>query len=152
MKNKLCLFLIIIFLATFSACKKETEVKERVGKEVEIPHLPLDAHMARAYHDDLPGLIKQKYIRVLTTFNRTNFFISEGRLVGYEYSMLKDYEKYLNKQIKKNKLKVVFEFIPVERDELLPRLVEGYGDIAAAALTITEKRKTEVVGWLKKYW
>jgi len=146
MRKSLWLLLIISLLIISFACKKETATVEDEPdfEEMEIPHLPLDAHMTRAYHDDLSGLIKQKYIRVLTTFNRTNFFISEGRLVGYEYAMLKDYEKYLNRQIKKDKLKVVFEFIPVERDELLPKLVEGYGDIAAAALTVTDERKRKV--------
>ena len=108
--------------------------------EPEIPALPLDAHMARSYQDDLSGLLEKKYIRVLTTLNRTNFFISEGHLVGYEYSLLKDYEKYLNKRIQNTDLKIVLEFIPVARHELVPKLVQGYGDIAAAGLTITESR------------
>ena len=111
--------------------------------EAGIPALPLDAHMNRSYQDDLPGLLEKKYIRVLTTLNRTNFFISEGHLVGYEYSLLKGYEKYLNKKTKTNSLKTVLEFIPVSRDELLPKLIDGYGDIAAAGLTITDDRKSK---------
>jgi membrane-bound lytic murein transglycosylase MltF len=107
--------------------------------------LPLDAHMTRAYHDDLPGLLEKRYIRVLTTLNRTNFFVSKGKLYGYEYALLKGYEKFLNKKkIGRNELKVVLEFIPVARDELLPKLVEGYGDIAAAGLTITPERRKKV--------
>ncbi len=102
--------------------------------------LPLDAHMDKRYTDDLPGLLKKKYIRVLTTVNRTNFYIHEGHLVGYEYSLLNGYKKYLNKQVGKNKLNIVFEFIPVDRDELIPKLIRGYGDIAAAGLTITDRR------------
>ena len=35
-------------------------------------------------------------------------------------------------------------FIPVSRDELLPGLVEGRGDIAAANLTITDERRQQV--------
>jgi len=106
--------------------------------------LPLDAHMTRSYRDDLPGLLEKRYIRVLTTLNRTNFFVSKGKLHGYEYALLEGYEKFLNKKIDRNGLKVVLEFIPVSRDELLPRLVEGYGDIAAAGLTITPERLKKV--------
>ncbi|MCF8103935.1 MAG: lytic transglycosylase F [Desulfohalobiaceae bacterium] len=106
--------------------------------------LHLDAHMSTRYSDDLPGLLEKRYIRVLVTVNRTNFFISQGRLAGYEYELLKGYENFLNKQINDNHLNVVLEFIPVSREELLPKLVQGYGDIAAAGLTITPERKEKV--------
>ena len=106
--------------------------------------LPLDAHMAESYTDDLPGLLQKRYIRVLTTLNRTNFFVSDGHLVGFEYSLLKGYEKFLNSDIQKKNLQVVLEFIPVARDELIPKLQNGYGDIAAAGLTITPRRQKRV--------
>ena len=106
--------------------------------------LPLDAHMSEAYKDDLPGLLQKKYIRVLTTVNKTNFFIYKGHLHGYEYSLLKGYQEYLNERIGRSHLNVVFEFIPVSRDELIPKLVQGYGDIAAAGLTITPRIKEKV--------
>ncbi len=106
--------------------------------------LPLDAHMSETYFNDLPGLLQKKYIRVLTTLNRTNFFVSNGHLVGYEYALLNKYQEFLNKQMDNEKLRVVLEFIPVARDELIPKLVNGYGDIAAAGLTITAARKKKV--------
>jgi membrane-bound lytic murein transglycosylase MltF len=100
--------------------------------------------MAESYTDDLPGLLQKRYIRVLTTLNRTNFFVSDGHLVGFEYSLLKGYEKFLNSDIHKKNLQVVLEFIPVARDELIPKLQNGYGDIAAAGLTITPRRQKRV--------
>ncbi len=106
--------------------------------------LPLNVHLTETYRDDLPKLLNKRYIRVLTTVNRTNFFIHDGHLVGYEHSLLKGYEDFLNNKFKKSDLKVVLEFIPVARDELIPKLVNGYGDIAAAGLTITEERKKKV--------
>jgi membrane-bound lytic murein transglycosylase MltF len=105
---------------------------------------PLDAHLSKTYKDDLPNLLERKYIRVLTTMNRTNFFLVEGKVYGFEYSLLKEYEKHLNKGIGRSELRVTFEFIPVSRDRLLPGLVKGLGDIAAAGLTITEKRQKTV--------
>jgi membrane-bound lytic murein transglycosylase MltF len=107
-------------------------------------HHPLDAHLSDVYTEDLPGLLQRKYIRVLTTMNRTNFFLAGGKAHGFEYALLKEYEKFLNKNIKRRELKVVLEFIPVPRDRLLPDLVEGRGDIAAAGLTITPARKKMV--------
>ena len=101
---------------------------------------PLNYHHSYRYKDDLNGLRKKRHIRVLTTLNKTNFFLQKGKIFGFEYEQLKGYEKFLNKGIKKKELKIVLEFIPVNRDELIPKLVNGYGDIAAAGLTVTEQR------------
>jgi membrane-bound lytic murein transglycosylase MltF len=112
--------------------------------------LPLASHFSKEYKDDLKGLLERRYIRVLTTFNKTNFFLSEGRTYGFEFSLLKDYEKFLNEKVKRSDMKVVLEFIPVSRDQLIPKLVNGLGDIAAASLTITPKR-LEVVNFTDPY-
>ncbi len=93
---------------------------------------------------DLDGMIRRRNIRVLTTFNRTNFFIVEGVQKGFEYSLLRDYEKKLNGGKGRRDLKVHMEFIPVHRDELIPKLLAGEGDIAAAGLTITQARLRKV--------
>ncbi len=106
--------------------------------------VPLADHLAERYQDDLPGLLQRHYIRVLTTFNKTNFFLDGSRIYGFEYSLLKAYEKSLNEKQKGGGLRVVLEFIPVPRDQLIPRLVQGLGDIAAAGLTITPRRSREV--------
>ncbi|GBE38591.1 MAG TPA: lytic transglycosylase F [Nitrospirae bacterium] len=97
-------------------------------------------HLKEQYFDDLDGLLDRHYIRVLTTFNKTNFYISGSKFYGFEYSLMKDYEKFLNKKLTRKDLKVVLEFIPVERDRIIPALVNGFGDIAAAGLTITPER------------
>jgi membrane-bound lytic murein transglycosylase MltF len=105
---------------------------------------PLSSHLNEKCTDDLDGLVEKRYIRVLTTFNKTNFFVSGSRIYGFEYSLLKDYEKSLNKGIGSRELQVVLEFIPVPYDQLTPRLVEGFGDIVAAGLTITPEREKRV--------
>ncbi|MDY6855898.1 MAG: transporter substrate-binding domain-containing protein [Thermodesulfobacteriota bacterium] len=112
--------------------------------------LPLASHFSKEYKDDLKGLLERRYIRVLTTFNKTNFFLFEGSTYGFEFSLLKDYEKFLNKKIKRRDVKVVLEFIPVSRDQLIPKLVNGLGDIAAASLTITPNR-LETVNFTDPY-
>ncbi len=126
----LCLILFF-FLATFCAA---------LFSQPSAGSHPLDRHLAERYREDLDGLLKRRYVRVLTSLNRTNFFLHDGKPFGYEYEMLKAYEKFLNRGKRPKELPVVFEFIPCTRDELLPRLVQGYGDIAAAGLTITAAR------------
>ena len=105
---------------------------------------PLDSHLTDSYTEDLDALLERKYIRVLTTYNQTNFFLAQGKLHGFEYALLRQYQKALNKGVTRRELQIVFEFIPVARDRLIPDLVEGYGDIAAAGLTITPDRQKQV--------
>ena len=111
---------------------------------------PLDEHLKNTYTDDLPGLKSRRYIRVLAPINRTNFYFSGPEAFGYEYSLLKEYGKCLNKSTKRKELDIIVDFIPVTRDQLLKRLVEGKGDIAAAGLTITKKRK-ELISFTDPY-
>ncbi|MCF8051227.1 MAG: lytic transglycosylase F [Desulfobacterales bacterium] len=113
-------------------------------------HHPLDAHLSDAYTEDLPSLMERRYIRVLTTMNRTNFFLAGGTARGFEYALLKEYEKFLNQGINRRELNITLEFIPDSRDRLFPDLVAGLGDIAAAGLTITEKRK-KLVDFTRPY-
>lgn len=122
----------------------EQKNPNRVAEKQPAHTLPLDAHLSASYMDDLPELMEKKYIRVLTTLNRTNFYVADGRLVGFEYELLKDYGKFLNAKIPDKNLQIVLEFIPVERDELIPKLIDGYGDIAAAGLTVTPRRSEQV--------
>ncbi len=130
---------ISIFLVVWIGFLAEPVYPEQPSKS----H-PLNVHHSYQYTDDLNGLKKRRHIRVLTTLSKTNFFLQKGKIHGFEYELLKGYEKFLNDGIKRRELRIVLEFIPVSRGELLPKLVNGYGDIAAAGLTITDQRKRRV--------
>ena len=143
--------LVVLLSLALLACSQDegTASNDKEGaftakQDAERLFHPLASHFTEQYTDDLPGLLKRKYIRVLVTFNRTNFFFDGERLFGFEYALLSDYEKFLNRKIRRRNLKVVLDFIPVSRDRLLPALKEGYGDIAAAGLTITPERDKTV--------
>jgi len=90
-------------------------------------------------------------IFVLTAYNKTNFFIDDkGRYRGFEYDILKGYEKFLNKGRKgaSNHYKVFF--IPMRFEDILPALAAGRGDMAAANLTITDERE-RIVDFVDPY-
>jgi membrane-bound lytic murein transglycosylase MltF len=93
---------------------------------------------------DFNEMAKRRIIRVLVTFSKTNYFLDRGTQRGATYELMREFEKTINKSLKKRHLKVFVIFIPVTRDQLIPALVEGRGDIAAAALTITPERKQRV--------
>ena len=92
-------------------------------------------------------MIERRLIRVLTVNSKTIYFVDKGVLRGTAVDYGRLFEEELNKKLAKEKklknknLKVNVVFIPVQRDQLLPALAAGKGDIAAASLTITPERR-----------
>ena len=93
---------------------------------------------------DFDGMIERREIRALVVYSKTFYFLDKGRQRGSSYELLKAFEKFVNKKLKTKTLKIRTLFIPVRRDEIIPWLVEGRGDIAAANLTITPLRQKQV--------
>ncbi len=88
------------------------------------------------------GMISRNQIRVLVPFSKTYYFLDGGRQRGLTYDLMKIFEKQINQDLKRKIVQVQFVFIPVNRDELIPNLLKGVGDIAAGGLTVTSERKT----------
>ncbi len=93
---------------------------------------------------DFGGMVKRHEIRVLVVYSKTFYFLDRGRQRGAIYELLKRFEKFINKKLKTKALRLRVLFIPVRRDQLIPWLVAGRGDIAAANLTITPQRQKQV--------
>ncbi len=89
---------------------------------------------------DLDGMIERRLIRVLVVYSKTFFFVDKGTQRGTTYELFRKFEEDLNRQLKTRHLRVHVVFVPVSRDQLLPALREGLGDIAAANLTVTAAR------------
>ncbi|HET6521367.1 MAG TPA: transporter substrate-binding domain-containing protein [Geminicoccaceae bacterium] len=98
-------------------------------------------YLEERYTDDLDALIARGAIRILVSYDRTNFFVVDGEQRGFEYDLLQQYRDYLQTRVKPRSWPVDFVFLPVPLSRLLPALVEGRGDIAAAGLTITPERE-----------
>jgi len=119
------------------------------------PAQPSDATLTinlagKIWTGDLDVMIERRVIRVLTTNSKTFFFVDKGVNRGIVADTFHIFEDELNKKLaaekklKNKNLKVRVVFIPVPRDRLLPSLVDGKGDIAAANLTITPEREKVV--------
>lgn len=100
--------------------------------------------LSTAWTGDLDGMEQRRVIRVLTVYGPPRYFIDGIREGGITYEFFKLFEKSVNERLGQDRLPVYVVFIPVARDELVPGLVAGRGDIAAAGLTITPERQ-EVV-------
>jgi membrane-bound lytic murein transglycosylase MltF len=96
--------------------------------------------ITRPWTGDFDGMVERRLIRVLTVYSKTFFFVDNGTQRGIVHDVGRRLEEELNRKLKAKHLRVSVAFVPVSRDELLPALVAGRGDIAAANLTITPER------------
>ena len=91
-----------------------------------------------------PVASNKRLIRVLVSYNDTNYFVVEGKQRGLEYELMRTFEKFLNGgKVPTDKGRHLV-FISVPFDQLLPKLVAGEGDVAAAGITITPERQKQV--------
>lgn len=112
---------------------------------------PALRHVEQKWRGDLDGMIERRMIRALVVYSKTFYFIDRGAPHGTSYDTLTAFEAFLNAKLKRRHLRVHVVFIPVSRDQLLPALLEGRGDIAAANLTITPARK-RLVDFSDPFW
>ncbi len=127
--------LILALSFTVAAQAQAPREKGHLGLPVE--------RLTEQWTGDLDGMLERRTIRILTVYSRTLFFVDGGVPRGTAYDQGKLLEEVLNKQRGPKQLPVSVQFVPVSRDELLPWLAEGRGDIVMAHLTVTpERRKT----------
>lgn len=100
--------------------------------------------VAQKWTGDLDGMIQRRLIRVLTTYSKTNYFIDRGTQRGITYDASKTFEDDLNKELKNTHIRVNVVCVPVVRDDLIPALLDGRGDIVGAGLLLTDWRKEKV--------
>ncbi|HEY4136556.1 MAG TPA: transglycosylase SLT domain-containing protein [Alphaproteobacteria bacterium] len=109
------------------------------AEEQEIEALALPA--PQAWIGDFDGMRTRRVIRILVPYSKTFYFVDKGRELGIEHDLGVGFQDGLNKKFNTKSLRIQVAFIPVARDELLARLIGGYGDIAAGGLTVTPARQ-----------
>jgi membrane-bound lytic murein transglycosylase MltF len=100
--------------------------------------------ISQAWTGDLDGMQERRQVRMLVVSSRTYYFVDKGQQRGLSYDLGRAFEDELNKKLGKKKLRIDVVFVPVSQDDLLPALIQGRGDIAAANLTITPERQVWV--------
>lgn len=90
---------------------------------------------------DLDRMAKERIIRVLTVYGLGRYYLDGAQEKGITYEWYKQFEHFINEKLKRKHLRVHVVFIPVARDQLIPALIGGRGDIVAASLTITPERE-----------
>jgi membrane-bound lytic murein transglycosylase MltF len=160
---KKLLALSLGFVLTFgSGCSRDASDGELTGEEKTPPAVgqedPYSSELLSSVDDlpesiqrllepwtgDLDGMTERRVVRLLTVFSPMYYFLDGPRQRGIVYETATEFEKSLNTTLGRKRLKVQVIIVPVPREQLIPALVEGRGDIAAANLTITPER-AEVV-------
>lgn len=97
--------------------------------------------MVETWSGDFDGMVERHRIRALVPYNKIMYFLDQGQQRGATYELLKAFEERVNRDLERRTVKIELVFIPVNRDELIPGLLAGRGDIAAGNLTITPARQ-----------
>ncbi len=90
---------------------------------------------------DLKALEARRIVRMLTVYSIGRYYIEGGQPKGVVVEGARRLEEYLNRQRPRRSPRVYVAIIPVGRDELVPALLAGHGDIINAGLAITAERK-----------
>lgn len=90
---------------------------------------------------DLDSMIARRRIRALVPYTRTFYYIDGKERSGIAFEALNLFEKSLNKQLGFHPPRVRIIFIPVSRQQIIPLLNQGYGDLAFAGITVTPERE-----------
>jgi len=142
----MALLFIWIIAMLMTAClpsafaQHETSPTPKSSEAAKIRSLPISS---KVFTGDFDKMLKARTIRVLIPYSRTLYFNDKGRERGLTADHVRDFERWLNRkyanQLAKRPLTIFI--IPTTRDNLLPDLAKGRGDIAAGNLTITDERK-----------
>lgn len=125
------------------ASARAAEPAETGAGEAREPAVPLvvPEHIAKRSTGDLDQVRKRRYLRALVSPNPTDFFFDGAQPAGLQVEWLREFEKWLNKGVKREAERVRIAYIPVPFADLIPALVAGRGDVIAAMLTATPERR-----------
>ena len=115
------------------------------GKQwMEVAELPETNIFGESWTGDFDQMEERRMVRVLTVYSIGRYYLDHGSEKGLTYEMLKNFETFINEKKVRGHLKVHVVFIPVARNQLIPALLEGRGDLVAASLSITPEREEQV--------
>ena len=107
----------------------------------------VDSQLARrsgeVHTGDLAEIRKKKVLRVLTRNSAATYFLWRGRLMGFEYELAREFARSQDLRVD--------VIVPQRGEDLVTMLLEGKGDLVAAALTPTEERRRRSVEFSRPY-
>lgn len=103
--------------------------------------LPTSHDVIQARVGDLNTMVKSRIIRVLTVYSVGRYYVDNAQEKGLVTETSRYFEDFLNKRLKRKHVRVHVFIVPVARNQLIPALLAGRGDIIQASLSITPERQ-----------
>ncbi|MDX8337713.1 transporter substrate-binding domain-containing protein [Draconibacterium sp. IB214405] len=113
------LCIVLLFIVAACTSKKHPE-------DIKKEHRPV-------VDRDLPEILDDGVLNVVTTYSSTSYFLYRGQPMGYEYDLLKRFAKHLGVDFK---IEISNDF-----ETMYNMLMDGKVDLIAHGITITGKRK-----------
>ena len=133
----LCALLILSLGTAATLPAQTTPAAAAKGQSAAAPALPY-----QPWTGDFDGMLQRRFIRVLVSYSKTQYYVVKGVQHGSSYEYFKEFENWVNlkypPKVKNTRFHVLF--IPVPRDQMLSRLGAGRADLAVGTLTITPER------------
>jgi membrane-bound lytic murein transglycosylase MltF len=135
-----------LLLAAVCACASLSSAAFAQNQQLQDQDELLGASVLQRWTGDLDGMVERRVIRALVAPSRTSYWVNGARQTGAEYELLKAFQEDLNSRYKTKGKHIYLHvvFIPTSREQLIPALLEGRGDIAAGILTVTPERLERV--------
>jgi len=100
---------------------------------------------AEVFSGDLDQMVERRVIRALVPYSPIFFFVDDkARPRGISQDYLSEFEQFLNQSLEIEGIPVSIAAVPVTREQLIPWLLEGRGDLIVADLTITDARSEQM--------
>ena len=92
---------------------------------------------------DLTHIREKKVLRLLTRNSAATYFLWRGQLMGFEYELAREFAKSQGLRMD--------VIVPQRGENLMTMLLEGQGDLVAAALTSSDERLREGIRFSRPY-
>lgn len=140
--NYLKAFSAILIFASFST--KTSQAQTGAFDNSRLIQSSIQQRINDVFIGDLTEIRKRRLLRVLVSYNRTNFFHTIKGQHGLEHDLIQAYVKYLNRGPRKERYQTHAVFLARPFNQLFSELKAGKGDIIASGLTITPERQAAV--------
>jgi membrane-bound lytic murein transglycosylase MltF len=138
------IFLLILLAA--SSMAREVRAQSAPANSAQQTPVAAPAVSGAPWTGDFDAMLQRRYIRALVAYSKSEYYVINGVQHGSSYEYLKAFETWVNlkypQKVKNTRFHVLI--VPVPRDQMIPRLIAGRGDLAMGTLEITPERLKEV--------
>ena len=141
--RKLILPTILLLSGCNDADRSNIGINDPALINIDSPDISSDINsfsLIDSWKGDLDGMETRRIVRILTVYGPGRFYLDGAVGRGIVAEMSNRFEEHLNKKLGRGHVKIQVVNIPVARDQLIPALLSGYGDLISADLTKTNER------------